>query len=272
MNKQNKKPTNNVMGINKLDREIILLHLTTLSRLFYVDPDAALLYLFYCHTAKLQTNIRSVYTNSIKATETYCKKGLKWSSERFHKAKNILLQEKIIEDVVRKSQQGKIIGHYIYVHYLQNHLSSNQRVVLPEDGFQETNTDNKNINTDNKKGTTINKDKDGITNKNYLINIPIEDVLIFHNKYQLTPQKIKIEAERAYTWLGAKGMTYKNYRMYLQNWLSRTAENNYRAQPMDTQYVSVQDYYQKNPLAKKEADDLKKILEANTRQVIKEKK
>jgi hypothetical protein len=82
---------------NTLESELVILHLTTLTRLFEAGADACLLYLFYCHTAKLQSNKRGRYTNTVKANKEYCRKGLAWGSEKFYKAKNILLQKKSLK-------------------------------------------------------------------------------------------------------------------------------------------------------------------------------
>lgn len=107
-----------------LDQEIVLITLTTLVRLFDLNPDAALLYLFYCKTAKLQSNVIG-YTNQIKASRSYTRKGLSWGTDKYHQAKKILTQHNFIEDIKKVDNEGRTIGWYIRLHYLIN----------PNDGY-----------------------------------------------------------------------------------------------------------------------------------------
>lgn len=96
---------------------------------------------------------------------------------------------------------------------------------------------NKNIN----KKSAVKKQADLINTQDYLLTIPLEDVLIFQKDYQLTPQKIRSEAQYAHTWLGSKEITYKNYRKFLQNWLRRTIERTQKPEQMSTGYISYDD-------------------------------
>jgi hypothetical protein len=159
---------------SSLDQEIVVLTLTTLTRLYELDADAANLYVFYCKNAKIQSN-QMGYTNRIKADDVFCRTGLKWGKEKFYRAKKLLKSQEFIEDVVRRNPDGTILGHFVQINFLLKsykgkndsynpqsskpdtgfiHSPQNQRVVQPEGGFQETNADNKNRNADKRKKAT----------------------------------------------------------------------------------------------------------------------
>lgn len=108
---------------NELTKEITLTHTPTSYWLLQQDPDAFVLYQFYCYTASWQEN-QLVY-----ATREFTKKALGWGNERYHKAKNILIQGEIISDEQAKNEDGQIIGNYIWVRTVgKTHLSSNLQV------------------------------------------------------------------------------------------------------------------------------------------------
>lgn len=140
--------------IYPLDKDLITVTQTTLVRLYALSADAATLYVFYCNTAKLQAN-RIGYTNKIKATDTYCRRGLKWGEKKFYKAKKILLDNNFIKKIIDKKAGGQVKGWYIQVNYLLKPQSSfpesGPQSSFPESGFWETNAVNKNRNAVNKK-------------------------------------------------------------------------------------------------------------------------
>lgn len=74
--------------------------------------DCMALYIHYYYTAKWQK------TNVTHSTTAYSAKALKWSLDRVRKTKKVLLDLGLIEDITRKSQKGKIIGHYIKIRYI----------------------------------------------------------------------------------------------------------------------------------------------------------
>lgn len=152
-------PTEQAIAINMLDREILNFSAYTLTKLLTLGENALILYIFYSVTAKNQSNKTYVNIVNIYATDTYCMKGLNWGKDRFYSAKKILLENKFIEKVEKRDNQGKIVGHYIKINYLFKH-NSIQSTCHPDGGFtplvgkQETNTSN--INILNTKKTNIN--------------------------------------------------------------------------------------------------------------------
>lgn len=82
-------------------------------KLFYsygsIGMDAYLLYSHLQFTARLQG------TNSVGANNKYLRQGLSWGKDRLQKAKNLLNDLGIIENIVRKRENGTISGHYIVV-------------------------------------------------------------------------------------------------------------------------------------------------------------
>ena len=74
--------------------------------------DLIALYTFYYYTAKWQK------TNQPKAIKTYCKKCLKISNDRLKKAHDILLELGVIEDIVKRKENGQVSGHYVRVKFV----------------------------------------------------------------------------------------------------------------------------------------------------------
>ena len=130
----------------------------TMDNLFNTDPNATLLYAFYVNTYEWQ-NINSVY-----AIDDYCMKWLRWGKPKFRKAKKILTDGGFIESVIRKDDAtGKVIGHYIFIHYLVNKPQDlKPQDLKPQDlfttsGKKTTDTIDNNINTVDEQKDTINK-------------------------------------------------------------------------------------------------------------------
>ncbi len=131
--------------INEFEKEVIVFNTITCIRLFELGSDVATLYLFYIKNAKIQG------TNSIHSTDNFCKKGLGWGEKRFRKAKNILKENKFIEQITKPSKTG--IKHYIKIHYLKcNKLPQDKNekegleVSKEVTSFEHTNALDKNIN------------------------------------------------------------------------------------------------------------------------------
>jgi len=123
--------------INELNKEIILIHTATASKLLKMGRegvDAFTLYSFYCWCSSWQL------TNKVKATDAFCMKGLHWGKNKFHRAKNILLREGIIKPEERR-EKGKIKGWYIHISFLRDLTRGTKihPVAEPEGGFQTTN-------------------------------------------------------------------------------------------------------------------------------------
>ena len=115
--------------INELNKEIVITHTPTSARLLKLGRtgvDAFTLYHFYCYCAAWQL------TNKVRATDSFAMKGLHWGRDRFRNAKNLLLKEKLIEPVKRRNKNGKIVGHYVYIHFLNGFTTGGQN---PHSGF-----------------------------------------------------------------------------------------------------------------------------------------
>ena len=134
---------------NEFEREVIVLHTTTLVRLFDLNPDATLLYVFYIKNAKIQG------TNSVYATDSFCRKGLSWGRDRFNSAKAILKDNGFINLKVLRDSEGKITKHFIRIHYLSSSVPETHVVDEPTCGSQTTNAVNKKGNALDKNINTV---------------------------------------------------------------------------------------------------------------------
>ncbi len=96
-----------------LEDEVVLLTTRTLHNLYQFKngADAVALYCFYCYVAKWQK------TNQVKASDSYCMRGLGWGKGRFAKAKTLLQRMNLIEIIMRR-EGGKIVGWYIKLKYI----------------------------------------------------------------------------------------------------------------------------------------------------------
>ena len=103
-----------------LTRRILLFTTLTSSRLFKLNSDALALYHFYTLTAVRQSSALGHPNNTIKATSSYCMKGLGWGKERFFKAKKLLIDNGFVESIVRKDEGGTIEGYYVKLHYFMD--------------------------------------------------------------------------------------------------------------------------------------------------------
>jgi hypothetical protein len=92
----------------------------TIDRLLRNEHSSELiaLYVFYAYTSNWQK------TNQPKCTTNYVAKGLGWSDRKVQMYKKILIDMKLVEDVVRKDDKGKIKGWYIKLHYVENRGNS----------------------------------------------------------------------------------------------------------------------------------------------------
>lgn len=164
--------------INEYDKEYIVFNLLTAVRLYELNSDSANLYFFYLKNSKLQK------TNKIYSTDNFCMNGLKWGKVRFYKAKKLLIDNKFIEPYVNKDDNGKIIKHYIKLHYIKNDNSPlSQKTtewIKPPSGFQETNAYNKNINAYNKEIKELSTSVDNLPAR-LADNPDIEKLFNFYN-------------------------------------------------------------------------------------------
>ena len=132
------------------DKEDVVFSTTTCIRLISLGSDVAALYLFYVKNAKIQG------TNTVYSTNEFCKKGLKLGERRFRNAKNILMENKFIEQIIKPHKTG--VKYYIKIHYLKNNVLCTK--VPCTSGHTNTVNKNKmlkikNTNADNKKNKEI---------------------------------------------------------------------------------------------------------------------
>lgn len=195
---------------NELENEIIITTYTTARRILATKDggDAFALYHFYAYTATRQR------TNSVKATDTFCMNGLGWGKTRFYRAKKILQELGVVEQVDRHVD-GRFQGHYILIKYLQGNYYSpeNRRVEKQESVKTETNTNKENRNTNKKNINAVTPDAKNVT----------EEYLIELNS--LFPSiDVGYEWEKAQDYVKGSGKRYKDMRAFFRNWLRRTQE------------------------------------------------
>jgi hypothetical protein len=122
---------------NELLEHLVITHAATGNRLLKEPKNgvhAFTLYNFYALTATNQM------TNIIRATDAYCMKGLGWGRDKFHAAKNILLDLRVVETIQRKNEKGRIIGNYVKIHYIKkSSVLENHPVDAPPSGFRLSN-------------------------------------------------------------------------------------------------------------------------------------
>jgi len=198
-----------------IEKKIIILTTKTVEFLLSKNPDSLSLYMFYIKNAKIQK------TNSIFNVESFGMKGLGWGRDRYRSAKRILIDEKFIEDLVRRNDQGKILGHYLKINYLfsEDTISDtlsriNHPVVESIGGKEETNAlSNKTINAlSNKTETSTTKvgGEKKLTKKEIRENSPFifkeELELLGNSKWK--PHKI------VYNYFLKKGMVFENRKQF----------------------------------------------------------
>lgn len=143
----------------KRDNDIVYIKPLTLIRLFDINPDCVLLYMFYMKTCMIQ------HTPVVKATNTFCMNGLNLSAKRFYNAKKLLIDNRFIEAIVRKDVHGKTTGHYIKIKYIYTSSSglennSEVRTTLSQNhsvATEHTNALDKKINTIDKNINAVNE-------------------------------------------------------------------------------------------------------------------
>lgn len=121
----------------ELSEELVATTMTSMSRLLNLgeNSDAMTLYMFYLYTSKYQDQ------KSVKATDTFCMRGLHWGKDRFYRAKKLLQEDGWIEEDIKRDKTNRITAHYVKVKYrVKSHSPHFQRVAPPEGGNQETNT------------------------------------------------------------------------------------------------------------------------------------
>ncbi len=104
-------------------QKTIMLDVNTIQKLFEYWADVATLYLFYHKQSKLQK------TNQSYSTMIFIKKWLWWGDKRVKDAKKILKELWLIEDVVKRDEKWKIIGHYVKLNYIKSKKFLNTKII-----------------------------------------------------------------------------------------------------------------------------------------------
>lgn len=107
-----------------IDEELIIITKQTLEKLIKSEKgvDALGLYLYYYSVAKWQR------TNQIFCTTSFAAQALNWGERKVQNIKKELINMNLIEDVVTKDENNKIIGHYVRVKYIFTH--KNETAIL----------------------------------------------------------------------------------------------------------------------------------------------
>jgi hypothetical protein len=133
MERRNPPISKKPFSYNISDEPIVISKATTDILLKQKNPDKLMaLYWFYYQTAKWQN------TNNAKATTQYTAKGLHWTEESVRKYKKQLISLKLISNLVSKSSDNRITGHYIHVNFIWNHLPNSTPPSFPEGGTLHT--------------------------------------------------------------------------------------------------------------------------------------
>ena len=142
----------------RLEQKIILTSTQTICNLFDYEnwADLVALYMFYHKQCKLQK------TNQSFTTSNFVMQWLRWGRDRFAKAKNLLTDLWLVEDISDKWEDWKIKGWYIKLNYIestddQNILDAtkNHPTDLTQCGSQRTNAwSTKGINAWSDKGSS----------------------------------------------------------------------------------------------------------------------
>lgn len=110
-----KRPKKLITGDNisiEADNDLIFVTVAKYKLFFSYGEVGLDAYLLYSH---LMFTARTQKTNSVWANNTYLRGGLHWGKDRLNKAKNLLFDLGLINQVEKRDEQGKFEGHYIEV-------------------------------------------------------------------------------------------------------------------------------------------------------------
>jgi len=178
--------------------------------------DLIALYTFYYYTAKWQK------TNQPKCTDEYVQNGLHWSYGRLRKTKKILMELKLIEQIINKNNNGKIQGYYIKIRYILKQETTNPVLLKCSSGNPSTNAlsiNNLNALSINNREELENSSKnENLKEEKKEINYPIEFLNLIKmwnslpriaSKHKNLQSKTVQNAYKYYRWL-KKGIFLKN--------------------------------------------------------------
>jgi hypothetical protein len=110
-----KRPKKIITGDNisiESDNDLIFVTVAKYKLFFSYGEVGLDAYLLYSH---LMFTARTQKTNSVWANNTYLRGGLHWGKDRLNKAKNLLFDLGLINQVEKRGEGGKFEGHYIEV-------------------------------------------------------------------------------------------------------------------------------------------------------------
>ena len=128
--------------INKQHKEDLIFFSVAKYTLFMAQRDrggydALLLYAHLLFTGQLQES------TTVRATNSYIKKGLCWGDGRLSKAKKLLIDLELIEPVIRRDKNtGTIEGHYIKVINISPKTALKQLQIMSENRERKINVQN----------------------------------------------------------------------------------------------------------------------------------
>ena len=195
--------------------------------------DALLLYFRYVRQARLQK------TNTTYSNDVFMAKWMGWSKDKFYKVKKILVENALIEGVMRKSADGKVEGAYVKVNFLIGNtttLLKNGSLEKPESGKSDTNAWSiLNINAwSNKKKQAV------YDNKQYTIQEAVDYI------YQSYSNKVPKEKAKYNKSAQAKGYIEQLLKEYSMADLVDSAKQYFRV--TDRTYIMASQYFYSNTM------------------------
>lgn len=175
--------------------ELLIVNKHTIDTLFSLEncSDCIALYIFYYKTAKWQK------TDTIKASDEYVKKSLKWGIDKIRKTKQTLKENGLI-DIVQRRKDGHIDGWYIKVSYIVSQRNIEDIKIEVENN----NTDNQQIESKNTQiqqvGNATSGNEEINALKEYINSLKIEIDMLKDNKDSSASKKghPSVEEVRAY--------------------------------------------------------------------------
>uniref|UniRef100_A0A6M3IIH0 Uncharacterized protein n=1 Tax=viral metagenome TaxID=1070528 RepID=A0A6M3IIH0_9ZZZZ len=158
--------------LDDFEDKVIILPTDIALKAMRIGSDAFTLYCFYCVTSKQQSISQKKRIVTVKANQTYVMNGLGWGEARLHTAKKLLIDNNLVQNIIKKGKDGKIIGYYIQVNYIPQEPVPTENLLVggsstgagPVQVQPSVNTDTNILNTVNykneKKEKTNNRDNE----------------------------------------------------------------------------------------------------------------
>lgn len=153
-----------IIGLNDIADDLLILNKHTIDTLFTLDncADCIALYVFYYKTAKWQK------TDTIKATDEYIKKSLKWGYDKIRKTKSTLKESGLI-DIVQRRKDGKIDGWYVKVSYIVSQRKTEDIYINVQDSKNTQNLEVENPRSTEQETNALKYNNKCLNNKNKML-------------------------------------------------------------------------------------------------------